>query len=742
MSRHTLPPLPPSLAALAPMFVTGCLVVMICLSAPASPVHAQQRGEKVFSGETRVTVVEVPVHVTDRAGAPIRDLRTEDFEVFDEGTRQTITDFEVVDLDILEPAGPTPQSYELPSAARRHILLLFDISFSNPTSILRARQAARDFVLRQLHPADLVGVATYSLEYGPRLVLTFTTDRAQVAHAVDSLGLHSRVDIDPLRFIIEPRNQAGLDSSTQNNNNNLPDLTAGTRGALLELLQIMSEQLDKNEKSFQRSQIAAFARSLGEMARILGSVAGRKHVVLFSEGFDSRLVTGDPLGPVAGGDPRSLRIEQGDAWRIESDDLYGNSGLQRKLGEMVREFRRADCVIQAVDIGGLRAEGDIESSGPNGTGSLNIGQEGLFYMANETGGELFKDANNIEGQLGEMLHRTSLTYVLSFQPEKLRADGRFHRLRVRLNNEDLRGARLSYRQGYYAPRPFEELHPMEKELLAANAIATGNQSAELEMDVLVAPFRATEQWAYVPVILEVDGPSLLAGYEGKEVGVEIYAYATDSEGQMQGFFTHRLRLDLGSERGFLKQRGLKYYGHLELPPGKYQIRVLVRNASTGRATVEVLPLTVPEYEKQQTVVLPPFFLENPGEWLMTKEQVDGQRPDSMIYPFTVKGEPYIPAARPTLDSGEDASFCLVAYNLNEGAVQLAGEVKTRDGRPVVGGRLRLLERTTTGIAGYDKLLARFETEGLAAGEYTLHVALTDPSTGHSQSNSILFSVRN
>ena len=34
-----------------------------------------------------------------------------------------------------------------------------------------------------------------------------------------------------------------------------------------------------------------------------------------------------------------------------------------------------------------------------------------------------------------------------------------------------RGARVSARAGYYAPRPYEELHPMERNLLASEAIA-------------------------------------------------------------------------------------------------------------------------------------------------------------------------------------------------------------------------------------------------------------------------------
>ena len=106
-----------------------------------------------------------------------RGLTADDFEIYDGSSRRRITSFEVVDLKT--PASRRPargprrsaagrRRRDLPAGARRHFLLLFDLSFSSPTSILKARLAARDFVLNSLHPTDLAAVATYSLESGPQ----------------------------------------------------------------------------------------------------------------------------------------------------------------------------------------------------------------------------------------------------------------------------------------------------------------------------------------------------------------------------------------------------------------------------------------------------------------------------------------------------------------------------------------------------------------------------------------------
>ena len=55
-----------------------------------------------------------------------------------------------------------------------------------------------------LQPSDLVAVATFSIETGPRMLVTFTPDRAQVARALDSLSFDRSARYranDPLRFL-------------------------------------------------------------------------------------------------------------------------------------------------------------------------------------------------------------------------------------------------------------------------------------------------------------------------------------------------------------------------------------------------------------------------------------------------------------------------------------------------------------------------------------------------------------
>ena len=68
------------------------------------------------------------------------------------------------------------------------------------------------------------------------------------------------------------------------------------------------------------------------------------------------------------------------------------SELAKSLDEMVEAFRRADCTIQAVDIGGARAGGDIK---PRASG-----ENGLFILADQTAKRLFPYENPIGQKVG------------------------------------------------------------------------------------------------------------------------------------------------------------------------------------------------------------------------------------------------------------------------------------------------------------------------------------------------------
>ncbi|MGH9464534.1 MAG: hypothetical protein ACRD0X_02740, partial [Thermoanaerobaculia bacterium] len=98
---------------------------------------AAQTLDEGFEDVTQVLEVEVPINVLDPQGHPVRDLAADDFAIFDNGEPQQITGFRVIDLELVQP-GPTRTEIEaaIPATGRRHVLLLFDLTFSAPTTLI------------------------------------------------------------------------------------------------------------------------------------------------------------------------------------------------------------------------------------------------------------------------------------------------------------------------------------------------------------------------------------------------------------------------------------------------------------------------------------------------------------------------------------------------------------------------------------------------------------------------------
>jgi len=268
---------------------------------------------------------------------------------------------------------------------------------------------------------------------------------------------------------------------------------------------------------------------------------------------------------------------------------------------------------------------------------------------------------------------------------------------------------------------------MQRLLETANTVL-GEESGAIATSVLAAPFAAggdRGDRAWVPVVIEVNGASLLAGKQDPKLPVEIYVYALDAGGAIQDFLVQSLGLDLAKAEPALRQSGLKFFGHLDLPAGEYSVRTLIRNGATGAYSLRVAPLTVPAFAAQgPPVLLPPLFPEPPNRWLIVRE---AQRGAQVAYPFMARKQPFIPASRPTFAAGatgQEVPLALIGYNLGAGELKAAARVLTADGKEAGTGELRVLEREAGGTAGPDRLAAAFKPPQLAPGEYVLQVTLT------------------
>src|SRR5262249_13508366 len=162
--------------------------------------------------------------------------------------------------------------------------------------------------------------------------------------------------------------------------------------------------------------------------------------------------------------------------------------------------------------------GDLRSAGPDPS-ARRRGEESLARIASLSGGQLFRGSNDPGVALSDILEMSRHYYLLAFEPRELKGSGRFHKVRVKVKGKDLR---LSYRSGYFERPSYESRTPLAREFEAAEMVAKAVDRGEIGLRALAVPYRAQEGTVTLPVVLELDGASLLAGREAGEMSLEIY----------------------------------------------------------------------------------------------------------------------------------------------------------------------------------------------------------------------------
>jgi len=714
---------------LSPVFPLAVATLLLLFGqAPAQPNSGPVRES------AEVVLVEVPVHVVDGEGRPIRNLTAQDFQLLDDGKKQTIVGFDAIDLTQrgIQNAAGEP----MPPAARRHFLILFDLSFAQPKSVLSARRAAKEFVLSGMGDRDFAAVATFSVEKGVRLLVTFTQDRVQLARAVDTLGIvePQNLETDPLAFLYDVMAAYGGGRNGETGLRESLREREGQAAGMVETLQTLASLTRARLDQYQRARVIRLTGSLDNLARALDSVQGHKDVIYLSEGFESRLLVGTKET-----EQEHDWILSGEQWKVDSDKRFGNSHLQTQVDAMAEIFRRTDCVIHAVDIAGLRTDTD------GGLVSSVRGENALFEIANATGGEVLRNDNDFHAQLSRLLARTNLVYVLAFRPQASGRENRFHELKVRVRTP---GARVSARAGYYEKRSFRALTPLERALAASDIVANEIPVSDIPVRMLVSPHPAAADAASVPVLVEIPGKPFLAGGSGPRAAAEIYAYAYDTDSRVRDFFAQTVNVDLAATGDRIVKGGLRYYGQLSLSPGEYRVRVFVRNSETGRMGLAAQSLRVPDLSDKRPYIAPPIFLEasDSAVFIRGSSGMRRGRPASDELLLPSEGKEMLPAALPELTAGSPSRVSVAAYHFDEsptpsGSLKIGAQVLSEEGRPLGEGAIRILGKSLPDAEGKQVLLVAFTPEGLSPGRYALRVFLQDSTTGRGGHASTPFLVR-
>jgi len=642
-----------------------------------------------------VHLVEVPVTVVDRAGNPVRGLTAANFELFDRGTKRPVSNFDAIDFE----SEAVRSMSALNPSARRNFILLFDLSFSSPIGRSKAQEAARNFIAKGMGRRDLAAVATIDVDRGFRMVTALTTDRNLLGSAI--ANPRTFVSADPLRIA-----GSTLLESPANDNISRADVNA---------VDDFQADIARGEKKlndqYNRTRIERQLHLLSDLGRTLRVLPGRKQVIFFSEGFDPRLVRGRDARATADEQDDTLQTVSGNVWRVDTDARYGSSMTLTMLDEMSRTLRGSDVVLHAVDIQGVRVQNDENGSRINSNDALHL-------LATPTGGEVFKNSNDVNADLEKMLRSQNVVYVLGFRAPASK-DDKFHELKVRVTG--VPGARVFHRAGYYESGAESAL---ERSLTNAEIVLNDIVQNDIRVAALAAAFPAKDGKAQVPVVIDIAAEGLLRDAKANEVIAEVYVYAFDDAGVVRDRTFQRLTIDSARMAG---HNGIKYFPTLSLPPGKYALKTLVRVAGTERKGFVRTDIDVPA--NGDVALLPPMFLDDPSTWVVVR---GASRDDAAPYPFHINGEPFMPSASAAVSNGHPRRVALFVFNVEPD--ELAWESAVTDARGPHGGSPAVVQK----LQGQDvmKFLLDYAPADLQAGPASFDVTVHKKGSSDARKSSV------
>lgn len=557
--------------------VAPFLLVGQSQSAPGR--NPPQAGGFVVRAQTNLVLVDV--RVWDKGGRAVTDLKPEHFRVFEDGNPQEITSFSLENVERLSQAtaenGPPPtiDLRKLPPGLtpakavedRRLIVLFFDLTSMPVDDLMRALKGASDFVSSQMTPADLVSLVTYTSRL--HVVQNFTNNRAALQATVRAIRVGESSSLS----------EAGAQGEPGTTNASGEQVVAQDVSAAFTPVETEFNIFNTDEK------LAA----IESLSRMLGDVPGRKVVIHFSSGTER---TG-----------------------IEN---------QAQLRAAVDAANRANVSLYTLDARGLMAlvpGGDATAASPAGTAvyhgqavfsqvsSLQGSRETLASLAADTGGRAFTDLNDFSHAFRQVQSENSSYYLLGYSPANTRADGRFRRIRVEV---DRRGVKVEARPGYFAPKDFRQFNREDKELQLQQALDLDAPFVDLPLAVETAFFRRPDRKFYVLLAAKIPGSALsfLSKSGRHETQFDFLWRATDPTGRAAGLLRDTLPVKLSGETYQRVIRGnVLYEGGFVLPPGKYGLKVVVRETHSGKLGTFEQTLSLPE-EAEASLAMSSVVLSN------------------------------------------------------------------------------------------------------------------------------------
>ena len=589
-------------------FVASISLIVIAALFLSCLVNGQQPQGSQPQGEIRLGANEVAVDVivTDKKGKQLKDLTAADFEISEDGIRQTVKSFTLISRggsSTNAPGGKVAGATKNLSAEaateadRRYITLIFDLRMTDPSlqgGLSHSEMAAEQYVDTGITENDLVSI--FTIGNGLRMVQRFTNDKKALKEALKR-GLNAK---------------DGTNSSTEGNLGKMfsdeitsdagPARTEGSFFASDTAAGEVYKRLGRILETFQTEKDAeVMVRSLRALISAHRALPGRKAAIFFSEGFKSGTSEAANLKNVISDanqanvalytiDPAGLRVVSRETER--SDELS-------KIGSSTRN------PDSTVVVGGQSRLGRSEAL------SLGDANSVLDQLAEGTGGFSVRGTNDLRRGIETIDEDLRSYYLLTYEPTRPIFDGSYRKLEVKVKRPD---AKVRSREGYYAVRSAGAA-PLRSFELSLFSRAYENPAPQaLPVKSTVLQFAGPNQQRHIVVISKFPASALQFTPDQKtkvnEANTDTLVLVLAEDNSIVSKFGEQIKWQVtDKQKAQLQATELIARSELNVPGGNYKISVVIADPNAKAATVKTFPLIVPDGNEKKLRLSSAFIVE-------------------------------------------------------------------------------------------------------------------------------------
>ena len=528
---------------------------------------SQQVPEQPTKFRSQTNLVLVPVQVRNH-GQHMANLKQESFTILQDGKPQKIAVFEEVRTSTQRlqraPVGPKEFTNELlgrPETARYTIIAIDRIN-TVPLDLMRVREGLAQFLAHTADTGEPIRLVSIELN-GIRLIQDFTTDPHAIAAAMQrSTGggkiEQSSVSLDESLQEVEA---AVLSQSDR--------LSAEQVNTYLNGLDSAKDNEQRMLAFQERSARINSLEALQQIALSLAGLPGRKSLVWASSGF--------PFTSIYRQTRSSVGYDISQVSEATTLDAYTTQLLNT-----------ANIAMYPVDARGLTNTA-FDAIDPGHKYSPTYAEKERRNLANQdvlttferlaagTGGKPCYNRPVLQDCFKEALEDSRDYYMVGFYVNSKATKNGWHKLQIKV---DEKGANVRSRNGFVFPLP----DPGQNRELDMN---TAVRSLLLDSGI---PFRG--QWTTSErkgnkisnsFVMQVIPSANMIDPEQKKIDLDFVGIARSKDGTIAGQFTQKVQRTLPAEAVELIQKaGISYKNSIDLSPGEYLVRIVVRDNISGR----------------------------------------------------------------------------------------------------------------------------------------------------------------